>query len=162
MEASMATTTSTQTHPRRAVAILNRCIETCIDGERGYAAAAADVRAPALKGMLLSLSNQRASFVVSLQGASHGLGEFPENQGTAGGLAHRGFMGLRRAVEGPTDRAVLEECARGEREATARYREALRELAQEAIPTEILQMIESQFSSIRTALADIEGRLERH
>jgi uncharacterized protein (TIGR02284 family) len=158
----MATTTASEMSSHRVVHVLNRCIEMCMDGERGYAAAAADARDPSLKAMLQDLSNQRTSFVMGLQRAAQSLGAFPENQGSAAGLAHRGFMGLRRAVEGPTDRGVLEECARGEREALACYYEAVRDLSREVVPIAILQMIESQSSAIRVALGTVEARLGRH
>lgn len=95
-----------QTTATRAIArILNTCIEACTNGEKGYAVAAADVRDPVLKALFHDYSEQRAEFVRGLQIAVQELGAFPENRGTAGGTAHRGFMAVRRAVEGRATRS---------------------------------------------------------
>jgi uncharacterized protein (TIGR02284 family) len=55
---------------------LNGLIEICIDGEKGFAEAAADVRDPELKSFLQARSQERAGFVAALQSEVVALGRF--------------------------------------------------------------------------------------
>ena len=108
----MSTTTTKQAEAQNIVFVLNKCIETSMDGEKGYAAAAADVRDPSLKSLLQQKSKERADFVRDLQSAIQKLGAFAENEGTARGTAHRGWMDVRLALGGRNDRVIVEEWAR--------------------------------------------------
>ncbi len=49
------------------IVALNSCVEACIDGEKGYALAAANVRDPMLKVLLRRYAAQRAEFIADAQ-----------------------------------------------------------------------------------------------
>src|SRR4051812_44132865 len=62
-DGAAATTASS----RKIIAALNALVETCVDAQKGYATASADVRRHALKEKLLSLSSERERFGEALQ-----------------------------------------------------------------------------------------------
>jgi uncharacterized protein (TIGR02284 family) len=139
------------------ITALNRCIEACTDGEKGYGAAAADVRDPRLKSIMRSYEQQRADFVGELQRTIDALGADHENQGTLRGAIHRGFTGARLSLEGRNDEVVLEECVRGEGGALNTYDAAL-ELAA-GMPDHVRALLVQQRSCVAAALGDILNQL---
>ncbi len=139
------------------VTALNRCIETCTDGEKGYGAAAADVRDPQLKSIMSSYERQRADFVTELQRTTDGLGATHENQGTIGGTLHRGWTGARMQIEGRRDDVVVDECIRGEANALAAYDNVLE--GDPAFGGAVLALIVQQRAAIAAALEDMKNRL---
>jgi uncharacterized protein (TIGR02284 family) len=155
----MSTTATHDSAPRDLVYLLNKCIEICTDGEKGYAAAAADVRDPALKSLFQQKSLERADFVQTLQAAITKLGAFAENEGTAKGTAHRGWMDVRLALEGRKDRVIVEEWARGEEGALNAYDKALSRAPLGALPPEIRSMIEAQYATIHAGVEEARQRL---
>lgn len=144
------------------VRVLNALIETCTDGEKGYALAAADVRDAALKSAFTALSKQRADFVFALQEAVQELGRFPENEGTLKGQLHQRWTFARLAFEGRSDRIVLEECIRGEQAAKANYDAALRRVPLISLPEEMRPMLQHQAAAVSEAFQDLEKSLSAH
>lgn len=143
---------------RELIYALNRCIEACIDGEKGYANAAADVRDETLKSVFHSYSNQRSEFVRALQLTIEALGGFAENQGTARGTAHRGFTEARMALEGRPESVALAECERGESKALAIYDRFLTSLPMDTLPAPIRIMLIDQRAAIKLAHDDVLTR----
>lgn len=149
---------SENTNTKELVRALNRCIECCTDGEKGYGVAAADVRAPELKALLEKYEHQRAGFVLALQAAVRQLGAFPENEGSFGGALHRGWMNYRRLVEGRNDRTILEGCVEGEQAAVRAYEAADRAVFG-TVPNDLRALVQDQYAAIQAALADLRARL---
>ncbi len=154
---------TTQTHHRESgkwISSLNKCIEVCIDGEKQYGIAAADVRDPDLKRLLQFFSNQRGDFVIAVQSLLSKFGTMPINQGTAEGTVRRGWMEIRKTVEGRSDRVVLEECIRGDRSAVRVYDHAL-----QAVPPdspEVRVMLDEQQRAILGTIQQLRDRLTVH
>jgi uncharacterized protein (TIGR02284 family) len=146
--------TAEETRP--IVTALNRLVETCTDAEKGYANAAANVRDPALKTLFLRRAQQRMDFVVELQRTIASLGATPENEGTLRGTLHRGATEARLALEGRSDRIVLEECARGERNAREVYEKALAAVGDEP---HLRALVMHQLGFVNEALTDLERRV---
>jgi uncharacterized protein (TIGR02284 family) len=157
--ATEAVTKAVDEVTRAIVKTLNTCIETCTDGEKGYAAAAADVRDPTLKALFSSYEKQRADFVRELQTAIDQLGAFAENEGTVKGTAHRGFVGARLAIEGRHDSVLLAECERGERGAIAAYDRAFSKTPLDEMPAGIQTMLMEQRAAMKVAHDDVLRRL---
>ncbi len=143
---------------RDVVRALNSCIEACTDGERGYAAAAADVRAPELRELFLAKAKQRSDFVVALQKAIAKLGSYSENQGSVAGALHRGWLNARIAVEGRSDAIVLEEWVRGEENALLAYERAFREVPLPTLPDDVQALLREQLNAIRESLTTARAR----
>jgi uncharacterized protein (TIGR02284 family) len=142
------------------VSTLNGLIETCRDAQEGFRAAAEGVRGAELRELFHDYARQRASFAGELQDEVRRLGGDPERTGSIVGSLHRGWMGLRAALEGDDDRVIVSECERGEEAALAGYRSAL----DTDMPAGVRSMVERQFAEVKEArnlIANIEGRLKK-
>jgi len=125
---------------------LNGLIETSLDGEQGFNACARHVAASELRNLFTqrSLACQRA--VAELRPFVLEYGGKPEQNGSASGALHRGWVAIRGSLVGYSDEALLEECERGEDHAMARYRKAL---AQTDLPLPLRSVIEHQFVGVK-------------
>ncbi len=127
---------------------LNSLIETCLDGEEGYRAAANAVKNGDLRVMFSSLSIQRHQFAEELQEMVRALDITPETDGTTTGAMHRGWIRLRSALTHGDEAPILTECERGEEAAVSQYREAL---ADEDLDGELRDVLRLQFMGVQGA-----------
>ena len=127
------------------ISTLNNLIETCRDGQEGFKIAAGGVRSAELKELFHTYSRQRAAFVGELQDEVRRLGGEAADAGSVTGSIHRGWMGLKAALTGADERAVLGECERGEDSALAAYRAALNV----DMPASVRSMVERQFAEVK-------------
>lgn len=148
-------TQTTDTMTPKIIRTLNACIEACIDGEKGYAIAAANVRDETLKALFHKYAEQREDFVRVLQRAIEKLGGYAENQGSAKGMLHRGLAGARIALEGHTDEVILSECERGELGAVAAYDRAFAKTPIDMLPADVRALLVEQRAAIKAAYDDI-------
>jgi uncharacterized protein (TIGR02284 family) len=150
----MATTIAESTSTS-IVNTLNACIRACIDGERGYRAAAADVHDPMLRAKLEKYATERAGFASSLVELVESFGGRPAAHGTARGAAHRGFLEARAATERATDAVVLGECERGKLGALAAYDRAFEKTPLDTLPIDVRSVVVKQRAAIQTAYDDV-------
>ena len=139
------------------ISTLNNLIETCRDGQEGFRTAAEGVTNPELKELFQRYSRQRASFAGELRDEVRRMGGEAAEGGSVTGAFHRGWMGLRAALEGDDDRAVVSECERGESVALETYRAALGT----DMPAGVRAIVERQFAEIKEAhnlIANLERR----
>ncbi|HWS54590.1 MAG TPA: PA2169 family four-helix-bundle protein [Pyrinomonadaceae bacterium] len=129
------------------ISALNRLIETCRDGQEGFKAAADGVRGDELKRLFREYSQQRARFAGELQQEVRRLGGEASEAGSVSAALHRGWMGLKSALTGEDDGAILAECERGEDSAVSSYRSALGT----DLPAHVRSMVERQFSEVKQA-----------
>ena len=123
---------------------LNNLIETLKDGEEGFRGSAEKLQSAALRGQFQSYSSQRGRFASELQSQVAGLGGKPETSGSTAGAIHRGWIGLKSAIAGSDDHAILEEAERGEDSAVKNYREAMAK----DLPRDIHAVIEGQYRDV--------------
>ena len=141
------------------ISTLNGLIETCKDGEEGFREAAAGVKNSEFKSLFADFSLQRSQFAGVLQELVRSLGGDPESEGSIAGAIHRGWIDLKTALTSNDEKAVLNECERGEDSAKNAYAEAL----EQALPANIRDILEQQSQSILAAhnrikqLRDSEG-----
>ena len=131
----------------QVIATLNGLIQTCRDGEEGFRTAAEGVRSPELKELFSGYARQRAGFASELQDEVRRLGGEPAEGGSVTGSVHRGWMGLKAALTGEDEHAILGECERGEDSALAAYRAALGV----DLPASVRSMVERQFAEVKEA-----------
>ena len=138
------------------ISTLNNLIETCRDGQEGFHTAAEGVKSAELRELFHGYALQRANFASELQDEVRRLGGDPERSGSLVASLHRGWMGLRAALEGDDDRAIVAECERGEDVALGTYRSALGR----DMPANVRSMVERQFAEIKEA-HNLLGNLEK-
>jgi uncharacterized protein (TIGR02284 family) len=140
------------------VPVLNRIVEICMNGRRGFEEAARVVRDGHLAAILLDYASQREQFAKQIMYQVSRLGGRPETRGTVAGLAHRRWIDVRSALGGD-DWTVLQECERGERRATAAYNKAFVEAD---LPTEVRDLLHDQLTQIKAAhrhLQDLQNKV---
>lgn len=125
---------------------LNELIETSKDGEYGFRVCAEQAKAPELKQLLADRASQCAQGAAELQSLVSTLGGKPDQGGSASGAMHRGWVAVRGTLSTFTDLAVLEECERGEDNALARYRGALKQ----TLPPDVLNVVERQLRGVQS------------
>jgi uncharacterized protein (TIGR02284 family) len=137
---------STETNDK-AISVLNELIETLKDGSKGFATAAEDAKDISLKALFAKYASQRNSFAADLEGLVRSQGAKPADSGHISAAVHRGWLNLKAAVSGNDDKAILNECERGEDYAKKAYADALKE----DIPGEIRAVVERQGTEVKAA-----------
>lgn len=139
--------------------ILNDVIEMCQNGQEGFTAAASAVSDAHLRKILGEFAEQRAQFTLQLQSLVKKMGGEPETSGSAAGVLHRSWMGLKSALTGGSEPAILDECARGDETALETYRNALGH----DLPAPARELLDSQrlqIEEVRGQIAQLRAHLE--
>ena len=108
--------------------VLNRLIQTCRDGERGFRYAANHVRSQEVKALFLEIAGQRDEFAGEVLPHAQRLGGATAPDGSIAGALHRGWMTVKDAIGTHDDAVIIREAERGERMALAAYEDALDEV----------------------------------
>lgn len=124
---------------------LNDLIETCKDGEYGFKACAEQAGGADLKSLLLRRADDCRGAAEELAQQVRGLGGKAAEGGSVMGAVERGWVAVRTALSTYDDRAVLEECERGEDNALARYRAALKK----PLPAGVKLIVERQLQGVQ-------------
>jgi uncharacterized protein (TIGR02284 family) len=126
--------------------LLHELIQTCKDGETGYAHAAGIVEDAKLKAYFSDQSIERARCVQELKAQAERLGDEPEPSTSVAGTLHRVWFEAKADV-GFGDQSILNSVEQGEDSAKKMYEEAL--AAQ--LPSELHGLIRSQAQSVFAA-----------
>jgi len=126
----------------KVIATLNELIETSRDGEQGFALAAKDSKEPSLTALFSEGEQSCRAAVAELQEQVRMLGGNPEQDGSMKGAVHRGWVSLKAAASSRDDKAILEECERGEDYAKAKYAEAMKQNLPEPVRTLVARQYE--------------------
>jgi uncharacterized protein (TIGR02284 family) len=124
---------------------LNKLIDTCKDGEYGFRSCAEHVKSADLKTVFLSRAADCQRGASELQGIVARLGGQPDTTSSATGTLHRGWVSVVGTLTGYSDKAMLDECERGEDAALERYRSALKE----PLPADIMAVVQSQYEGAK-------------
>jgi uncharacterized protein (TIGR02284 family) len=138
--------------------VLNELIETCKDGEFGFANAADHVKEPELQGLFRKLSAERARFAVDLLPHAQRLGGDAAHDGTNAGAIHRRWMGVRSALSGHDDAAIVNETIRGDRVTISAFKDAL----EGVLLPQTRELVEKQFDQIRQDHEQLTQHVPHH
>lgn len=122
------------------VDVLNDLLETSRDGEFGFKTSAEHAESAEVKSLLSRRAGECATASAELEQAVRQHGGEPADGGTASGAMHRGWVAVKTAFTSMDDKAVLEECERGEDHAVAAYRKALKK----PLPASVRSLVEKQ------------------
>ncbi len=124
--------------------ILNELIETSKDGEKGFLKSAQDAHSPELKSLFTACAKRCAEGAKELQEEVRANGGDPERSGSVAGALHRGWINVKEAVTSRDDKAILEECERGEDYAKAQYKKAL----EQDLPANVRAVVQRQYQGV--------------
>ena len=125
--------------------VLSDLAECCKDGEYGFRACAEQADRQDLKTTFLKHADDCRSAAQELYGQIRSLGGTPDDGGSTAGALHRGWVAVKAALGTYDDKAVLEECERGEDNAKARYMKALKK----PLPANIKLIVERQLQGVQ-------------
>jgi len=124
---------------------LNELIETSKDGEKGFRKAAEDARNPELKSLFSTCAKRCADGARELQQLVRAAGGDPEKSGSVAGALHRGWISIKESVTSRDDKAILEECEKGEDYAKAQYKKALEK---GDLPSDVRAVVQRQYDGV--------------
>jgi uncharacterized protein (TIGR02284 family) len=130
-----------------ALRIVEKLIETCKDGEKGYRDAADHVKRADLKTLFLAQSLERSKFAGELQAELPRLGEHDrKDSGSVSGAMHRAWIDTKAAV-GAGDKSILQSVEQGEDSAKEAYEKAL----STSLPVNVAEIVRRQAASVKNA-----------
>lgn len=136
----------TQDNPNRILdSILEKLIETCKDGEKGYRDAAEHVKSSELKTFFHEQSSERGRFAQELQLPSLG-SETKKESGSVTATLHRTWIDVKANLGGG-DKAILSSVEQGEDNAKATYEKALAG----SLPSQLVDVVRRQAEKIKSA-----------
>ena len=133
---------------REIVSVLDELIETLKDGQQGFSQAAEGVSDRKLKSLFQDYSGQRSRFATALQTEARRFGERKaEDESSAAGALHRGWINLKSAVTGGDEHTILAECERGEDSAVEQFQKAV----EDGLPPALQEIISRQYAEIKAS-----------
>ncbi|MEW6706635.1 MAG: PA2169 family four-helix-bundle protein [Pseudomonadota bacterium] len=140
------------------VDVLNDLIENCKDGEYGFNACAENAKSAELKSVFSARADECRRAAEELQAQVVALGGKPADSGTAAGAVHRGWVAVRSTLSTYDDKAMLQECERGEDTAVRRYRVALTK----PLPEDVRALVERQLMGAQHNHDQIKALRDRY
>ena len=126
--------------------LIKDLVQTCKDGETGYAHAAGVATDPQLKAYFSEQSLERARFGQELRAEAERLGDKPEASGTVSAVLHRVWFEAKATI-GLGDQSILNSVEQGEDRAKKEYEKALAS----GLPNDVREIIERQAASVLKA-----------
>lgn len=142
------------------ISVINSLITTTIDSADGYERSAQDVDSDQLKQLFSTMGQERRQVVGQLQEHVRMHGGTPNDDGSLLAGAHRGFVDLKNALTGGSDKAVIDEVERGEDYIKDKYETAL---ADNDLSAECRQFVSQAYESVRRGhdrVRDLKHALE--
>lgn len=132
---------------KEIISTIDNLIETLKDGQEGFKQAAEAVKNEQLKVVFADYSQQRSRFLKELQSEVESLGAEPEQSSSAAGAMHRAWIGLKSAISGGDEHAILAECERGEDSAVDEYKKAL----DDDLSPSLREIVSRQYRDVKAA-----------
>jgi uncharacterized protein (TIGR02284 family) len=129
---------------QKLISILNSLVQTCKDGEEGFRACAQEQNDTNIKISLMERSANCGAAARELQNLVIQHGGAPEQSASLSGALHRRWIDIKSSIIGRSEKAILDECERGEDVAKRSYQEAL---SQDLPPLE-RAIIERQYQGV--------------
>ena len=123
------------------ITLLNRLIVTSKNGEEALRAAASEAHHAELKRSLMEYSQFFHEAAHEMQEAVHKLGGHPKGIGTFSNTLHRWLLHMKALTEGRNEAGILDSVESDEREADARFDDAV---SHWETPPEVHAMLERQ------------------
>jgi uncharacterized protein (TIGR02284 family) len=129
------------------ISTLNTLIATTIDSINGYEDAASHSEAGRFQQMFRERANERQRIVEDLRTEVRRLGGEPEDSGSFLGKTHQAFFGLKAAITGRDEQAIINEVERGEDYIKEKFETAL---DSGDLSSETLSIVERSYQSVRS------------
>jgi uncharacterized protein (TIGR02284 family) len=136
-----------------AISVVEKLIETCKDGQKGYQDAASHAKRTDLVTFFNEQSLQRAKFAGELQSELATLGKSDNKEsGSMTAAVHRAWIDTKVAFGGG-DKTILESVERGEDSAKEDYEKALNA----PLPKNVTEIVLRQAAGVKSAHDRVKG-----
>lgn len=132
---------------------LNKLLTLSHDAEKGYQEASENAKDTELKSLFMSQSRQRSEFAVSLDREIRALGGEPDNGTSITADLHRAWINIKSTFASDDDKATVEECHRGDKEALETYNAVLQETDLVASTRELLLQQKQSIDTANSTMA---------
>ena len=132
---------------------LNKLLTRSHDAEKGYAEAAENVKDVELKSLFLAQSRQRAEFAQELDREIRTVGGEPDSGTSLASDLHRAWINIKSTFASNDDKAVVQECSRGDQQALDNYNEVLQETDLVASTRQLLLSQKEKIESAHATMA---------
>ena len=129
-----------------AIDTLNDLLETCRDGEYGFRECAEHTTSENIRVVMDRRAEDCHAAAMELEALIKQMGGTADEGGSVSGAMHRGWVSVKGTLSGYNDKAMLDECERGEDVALARYRKALK---QNDLPAMAQTLVERQAQGVQ-------------
>lgn len=127
------------------ISTLNDLIETCKDGQDGFRQCAENLPNSPYRSFFETGARRCAQAMGELQAEVRRLGGDPEKTGSVSAAVHRGWINLKTAFTSNDEKAVINECERGEDVAMQSYKNALAK----DLPADVRAVVERQYRGVQ-------------
>ncbi len=135
--------------PEIDMSVIEDLVETLEDGRKGFREAAEKLREDGhtqLAEQMSEFSDQRARFSNELRELARSAGEELDEEGSAAGALHRGWIDLKAALTGDDPHAILAAAEAGEDHAVDEYEDALED---DGLSGEFRDLVAKQAEQVR-------------
>lgn len=137
--------------PEFDMSVIEDLVETLEDGRKGFSEAAEKLSEDGhtqLAEQMREFSDQRARFSNELREMARSAGAELDEEGSAAGALHRGWMDLKAALTGDDPHAILAAAEAGEDHAVGEYEDALED---DGLSGEFRDLVVRQADEVRRA-----------
>lgn len=135
----------------KVVSLLNDLLTKNYDAEKGYKEAAEKIEHTSLRSYFESQAKNRYDFGHQIKALIAKYGGEPEKGTSIAGDLHRVWISIRDAFTNG-DKAIYDECIRGEEAFSAEYGEMLTD---EILPEDVKDLVRTQKDSVDKALSSL-------
>jgi uncharacterized protein (TIGR02284 family) len=139
---------------KQVIKELNTLLKRNYDAEKGFEEAASHVDNPLLKDFFVGSARQRYDFGHQIKDEIAKVGGKPDKGTSGSGDMHRMWMNLKNLFTTNDNKAMLEECERGEQSALADYSEILKD---DNLPPSTKKVIGQQRETITQNIKHVEN-----
>lgn len=132
---------------------LGKLLTLSNDAEEGYKEAADNVDDNELRTLFLEQSQQRADFAQELDSEIRALGGDADNGTSLTADLHRAWINIKSTFSSNDDKAVVQECHRGDQEALNDYNAVLQETNLAASTRELLLRHKQSIDTANSTMA---------
>ena len=135
----------------KVVSLLNDLLTKNYDAEKGYKEAAEKIEHTSLRSYFESQAKNRYDFGHQIKALIAKYGGEPDKGTSITGDLHRAWISIRDAFTNG-DKAIYDECIRGEEAFSTEYGEMLTD---EVLPQDVKDLVRTQKNSVDKALASL-------
>jgi uncharacterized protein (TIGR02284 family) len=136
---------------------LQELLEKNYDAEKDYKTARERAKDPALKEFFKKQAVRKNHFATEIDKQLHSLNERPKDSGSTIGDLNRTWINLKSSMGKDTDKALLGECLRGEKNGVEEYENKIRK---SNFPARIEEVLRSHLTQMRTSIYDMKSMEE--